>query len=435
MDLQLTQQQTLKLAMTQELRQAITMLQFNAQELTEFLYEQTLENPLVEIETPHTDWNQIKTTKIQNENTKQGIDLYSRKAISLQDDLLSQLQEMKLEKSENRIVKYLILNLDKNGFLIGADDELASELSVTQEDLNNGLQLLQSFEPAGIGARTVQECLIIQLKRLSKPTQIAESIIEDHFDLFVNKNWKEMAKKLKVSLPELQSEIDLILTLQPRPGLNYEQDEVNYVAPDLYVERIGDEFVVSLNDKILPRLKLLNDYEGYMDKGNKSEVSSYLKEKNQQVGWLMKSLEERKSTMIEVMNFIVNKQRTFFEKGSAHLRTLTLREAAEELDIHESTVSRTCKNKFVQTPFGLYEMKNFFTQGVVSGTDEEISSTSVQVFIRELVSKENKEKPLSDQKIVELLGENHGIEISRRTVAKYRDILRIPSSSKRKRFG
>ncbi|MBP0726800.1 RNA polymerase factor sigma-54 [Bacillus sp. RG28] len=435
MDLQLTQQQTLKLAMTQELRQAITMLQFNAQELTEFLYEQTLENPLVEIETPHTDWNQIKTTKIQNENTKQGIDLYSRKAISLQDDLLSQLQEMKLDKSEHRIVKYLILNLDKNGFLIGADDELASELSVTQEDLNNGLQLLQSFEPDGIGARTVQECLIIQLKRLSKPTQVAEMIIEDYFDLFVNKNWKEMAKKLKVSLPELQSEIDLILTLQPRPGLNYEQDEVNYVAPDLYVERIGDEFVVSLNDKILPRLKLLNDYEDYMAKGNKSEVSSYLKEKNQQVGWLMKSLEERKSTMIEVMNFIVNKQRTFFEKGSAHLRTLTLREAAEELDIHESTVSRTCKNKFVQTPFGLFEMKNFFSQGVVTGNDEDISSTSVQVFIRELVNKENKEKPLSDQKIVELLGEEHGIEISRRTVAKYRDILRIPSSSKRKRFG
>lgn len=432
MEMNLMQKQSLKLAMTQELRQAITMLQFNAQELTDFLFEQSLENPLIEVETPYNDYTSSKV-KQQTTSSGQGMELYTRRTETLQEELVSQLNELRIDNEEYKIIKYLIYNLDKNGFLMESDEELIHELNISFVQLQICIETLQRFEPSGVGARSVKECLLIQLNGLEVDTNIAKQVIKDYFDLFVNKNWKEIAKKLKISLPDLQKEIDLILTLQPRPGLNYFQDQVNYVAPDLTVEKIGGEFVVLINDKIMPRLRVLNEYSSILNGQHEKEVSTYLKDKNTQVNWLMKSLEERKSTMLAVMNCILRKQIAFFEKGPANLKTLTLKEIAEELSLHESTISRTCKNKYVQTPFGLYEMKKFFHQGVnVDG--EELASTSVQVFIKQLVDGENKEKPLSDQKLVELLAEKHGVEISRRTVAKYRDILRIPGSSKRKRF-
>ncbi|MEH7401565.1 MULTISPECIES: RNA polymerase factor sigma-54 [Bacillaceae] len=432
MEMNLMQKQSLKLAMTQELRQAITMLQFNAQELTDFLFEQSLENPLIEVETPYNDYTSSKV-KQQTTSSGQGMELYTRRTETLQEELVSQLNELKIDNEEYKIIKYLIYNLDKNGFLMESDEELIHELNISFVQLQICIDTLQRFEPSGVGARSVKECLLIQLNGLEVDTTIAKQVLKDYFDLFVNKNWKEIAKKLKISLPDLQKEIDLILTLQPRPGLNYFQDQVNYVAPDLTVEKIGGEFVVLINDKIMPRLKVLNEYSSILNGQHEKEVSTYLKDKNTQVNWLMKSLEERKSTMLAVMNCILRKQIAFFEKGPANLKTLTLKEIAEELSLHESTISRTCKNKYVQTPFGLYEMKKFFHQGV-SVDGEELASTSVQVFIKQLVDGENKEKPLSDQKLVELLAEKHGVEISRRTVAKYRDILRIPGSSKRKRF-
>ncbi|SFD20909.1 RNA polymerase factor sigma-54 [Bacillus sp. UNCCL81] len=432
MEMNLMQKQSLKLAMTQELRQAITMLQFNAQELTDFLFEQSLENPLIEVETPYNDYTSSKI-KQQTTSSGQGMELYTRRTETLQEELVSQLNELKIDNEEYKIIKYLIYNLDKNGFLMESDEELIHELNISFDQLQICIDTLQRFEPSGVGARSVKECLLIQLNGLEVDTTIAKQVIKDYFDLFVNKNWKEIAKKLKISLPDLQKQIDLILTLQPRPGLNYFQDQVNYVAPDLSVEKIGGEFVVLINDKIMPRLKVLNEYSSILNGQHEKEVSTYLKDKNTQVNWLMKSLEERKSTMLAVMNCILRKQIAFFEKGPANLKTLTLKEIAEELSLHESTISRTCKNKYVQTPFGLYEMKKFFHQGV-SVDGEELASTSVQVFIKQLVDEENKEKPFSDQKLVELLAEKHGVEISRRTVAKYRDILRIPGSSKRKRF-
>lgn len=432
MEMNLMQKQSLKLAMTQELRQAITMLQYNAQELTDFLFEQSLENPLIEVETPYSDYSSSKVSK-QTTTHDHGMELYTRKTESLQEELISQLNELKLDHDEYRIIKYLIYNIDKNGFLMETDEELIHELGISYSQLQICIEILQKFEPAGVGARSVKECLSIQLNGLNRDTSIAKQIINEYFDMFVNKNWKEIAKKLKMSLGELQKEIDLILTLQPRPGLNYYQDQVNYVAPDLSVEKIGDEFVVLINDKIMPRLKVLNEYSSILNGQHEKEVSTYLKDKNTQVNWLMKSLEERKSTMLSVMNCILHKQLAFFDKGPAFLKSLTLKEIAEELSLHESTISRTCKNKYVQTPFGLFEMKQFFHQGV-SADGEELASTSVQVFIKQLVDEENKEKPLSDQKLVELLSQKHGVEISRRTVAKYRDILRIPGSSKRKRF-
>ncbi|MFF2877103.1 RNA polymerase factor sigma-54 [Gottfriedia sp. NPDC057991] len=432
MEMNLMQKQSLKLAMTQELRQAITMLQFNAQELTDFLFEQSLENPLIEVETPYNDYT---SSKIKQQTTLggQGMELYTRRTETLQEELVSQLNELKIDNEEYKIIKYLIYNIDKNGFLMESDEELIHELNISLVQLQICIEILQRFEPSGVGARSVKECLLIQLNGLEVDTTIAKQVIKDYFDLFVNKNWKEIAKKLKISLPDLQREIDLILTLQPRPGLNYFQDQVNYVAPDLTVEKIGGEFVVLINDKIMPRLKVLNEYSSILNGQHEKEVSVYLKDKNTQVNWLMKSLEERKSTMLSVMNCILRKQIAFFEKGPANLKTLTLKEIAEELSLHESTISRTCKNKYVQTPFGLFEMKKFFHQGV-SVDGEELASTSVQVFIKQIVDEENKEKPFSDQKLVELLAEKHGVEISRRTVAKYRDILRIPGSSKRKRF-
>ncbi|MBT2698119.1 RNA polymerase factor sigma-54 [Bacillus sp. ISL-40] len=433
----LWQQQTLKLAMTQELSQAIALLQYSAHELTAFLEDKALENPLLQVENgnikpmnPLIDRNRRKHQKAE----KDWIDQIADKPFSLEDYLLSQIKITNLTVEQLSVIRHLIQNLDENGYFIGDLSEIAKNLSVMEDSVEECLAIIQTLEPAGIGARNLQECLLMQIYYLNPDNELAQKIIGDHFIPFAEKKWKKIAKELKVTLKDIQDVYDQIQTLNPKPGAILGKEATTYIIPDAIVEQSSEGLTVRMSDESLPRISLNEQYY-HKFKDQDQQVSRFLQDKLQDYQWIQKSIEQRKETLTRVVAKIIEKQASFFQKGSQYLVPLTMKEVAGELDIHESTVSRAVREKYVQTPIGTFALKTFFTSTIQTVSDDEnTSSTQVKKKIATLIEKENKQKPLSDQEIVEHLKIEEGMVVSRRTIAKYRDQLGIPSSSKRKRF-
>jgi RNA polymerase sigma-54 factor len=430
---ELLQQQQLKLSLTKELTQAIELLQYSTLELRSFLYEQSLENPFLEI---RDNQRTEKYKRLHNHQEKKNmIENIGTSSETLASYLLMQLSMAQLSPEQRRIMNYLIHSLDEDGYLRADEAEIANRLAVTVEAVQQAIRVLQSLEPAGVGARSLQECLYLQLVRLPSRNELAEQIVLHYFLMFAEKAWKTLAKQLNVDIKEIQQVADLICTLQPRPGSPYAKAESHFIAPDLIVERCDEGFCVLLNDEVLPQLIWNSSYEKKISRGRDKQIEQFIKEKYQQFEWLVKSLEQRKQTLVNVMNKIVEKQAECFEKGFSALKPLTMREIAEELNVHESTVSRTVKNKYVQTPYGTVELRYFFSSAIsLANASEDASAAQAKALIKQLIEQENKSAPLSDQKLAELLCEKYGIVISRRTVAKYREQLNIPSSAKRKRY-
>ncbi|QIZ10531.1 RNA polymerase factor sigma-54 [Priestia megaterium] len=433
----LWQQQTLKLAMTQELSQAIALLQYSAHELTAFLEDKALENPLLQVENgnikpmnPLIDRNRRKHQKAE----KDWIDQIADKPFSLEDYLLSQLKITNLSVEQLSVIRHLIQSLDENGYLIGDLSEIAKNLRVMEDSVEECLAIIQTLEPAGIGARNLQECLLMQIYYLNPDNELAQKIIGDHFIPFAEKKWKKIAKELKVTLKDIQDVYDQIQTLNPKPGAILGKEATTYIIPDAIVEQSSEGLTVRMSDESLPRISLNEQYY-HKFKDQDQQVSRFLQDKLQDYQWIQKSIEQRKETLTRVVAKIIEKQASFFQKGSQYLVPMTMKEVAGELDIHESTVSRAVREKYVQTPIGTFALKTFFTSTIQTVSDDEnTSSTQVKKKIATLIEKENKQKPLSDQEIVEHLKIEEGMVVSRRTIAKYRDQLGIPSSSKRKRF-
>lgn len=433
----LWQQQTLKLAMTQELSQAIALLQYSAQELSEFLENKALENPLLQIENvnvqpmnPLIDRNRKKHQKAE----KNWIEQIAAKSFSLEEQLLSQLNIKALSREQLRVIRYLIQHLDENGYLADDLHEIASKLKISSELAENCLLMIQSLEPVGIGARNLQECLLIQVEYEDPDNELAKRILTDYFVPFAEKKWKQIAKELQVSLKDIQTVFDEIQLLNPKPGAMLGRETSAYIIPDVIIEQTAEGLTVRMFDDTIPKITFNDQYfNKFKDKDQ--QVSRFLQDKLQDYQWILKSIEQRRETLTRVVAKIVEKQTAFFQKGPQNLVPMTMKELAAELDIHESTVSRAVREKYVQTPIGTFTLKSFFTSTIqtVSG-DENTSSTQVKNAISKLIDNENKEKPLSDQDIVEQLKTAEGIVVSRRTIAKYRDQLGIPSSSKRKRF-
>jgi RNA polymerase sigma-54 factor len=429
---ELLQQQQLKLSLTKELTQAIELLQYSTLELCSFLYEQSLENPFLEI---RDNQRTEKYKRLHKQEKKDMIENIGASSETLASYLSTQLSMAQLSPEQRRIINYLIHSLDEDGYLRIGESEIANHLAVTVEAVQQAIRVLQSLEPAGVGARSLQECLYLQLVRLPNRNELAERIVSHYFLMFAEKAWKTLAKQLNVDIKDIQQVADLICTLQPRPGSHYAKAESHFIAPDLIVERCDEGFRVLLNDEVFPQLIWNSSYEKKISCGRDEQIEQFIKEKYQQFEWLVKSLEQRKQTLVNVMNKIVEKQAECFEKGFSALKPLTMREIAEALNIHESTVSRTVKNKFVQTPYGTVELRYFFSSAIsLANASEDASAAQAKAFIKQLIEKENKSAPLSDQKLAELLYEKYGIVISRRTVAKYREQLNIPSSAKRKRY-
>jgi RNA polymerase sigma-54 factor len=434
----LYQQQTLKLTMTQELSQAIALLQYSAQELNAFLENKALENPLLSVEQPQTlsYQNTVERKKgkrlTKEKDSKYWIEQISGETKTLESQILSQLDISELSNDKKKIFLQLIRNLDDNGYLRISVSEAAEILGVEDEDVEECLFILHDLEPYGIGARSLQECLLIQAK--NGHSDLAVTILGEEFLLFAEKKWKELSKRLGVSLYEIQETFDYIQTFNPRPASIFNNDKPAYITPDVTVELVEHELIISIMDKNSASITVNQSYLNRMKSSNDQTVNRFLQEKWQEYQWLAKGIQQRNETILNVMTQIVKRQPEYFKKGLSYLKPMTMREIAEELGIHESTVSRAVKDKYVQTSFGTIEMKSFFSSNLHSTVQDDVSSETAKREIGDVIKKEDKLRPLSDQDISEILKLKKGIILSRRTVAKYRDQLGIASSSKRKRY-
>ncbi|MCY7891936.1 RNA polymerase factor sigma-54 [Bacillus vallismortis] len=435
MDMKLQQVQVLKPQLTQELRQAITLLGYHSAELAEYIDELSLENPLIErkeTDTPPLSYH--KTNKNRMNAQEAGLQL-SDPQKTLQDVLKQQALDMNLTNTEKKIFHYLIHSLDSNGYLEEDMEEAARRLSVSAKEAEAVLAKLQSLEPAGIGARSLRECILLQLQRLPNRNEQAEMLVSAHFEAFAQKNWKALSKITGIPLHTIQDISDDIAALHPRPGLLFARPEQDmYIEPDIFIIVKNGHIAAELNTRSFPEIELQSQYRPLLSSGSCQDTASYLSAKYQEWRWLDRALRQRKQTITRIVSELITRQREFFLKGRSAMKPLTLREVADCLSLHESTVSRAIKGKTLQTPYGLFEMKLFFSAKAEASGDGDASNYAVKTHLEDLINQEDKTKPLSDQKLADLLNEQHGIQISRRTVAKYRDQLNIPSSAARKRY-
>ncbi|MEC1620535.1 RNA polymerase factor sigma-54 [Bacillus mojavensis] len=435
MDMKLQQVQVLKPQLTQELRQAITLLGYHSAELAEYIDELSLENPLIEkkeTDTPPLSYHKTNKNRISRQEATLQL---SNPQKTLQDVLKQQSLDMNLSNTEKKIFNYLIHSLDSNGYLEEDVEEAARRLSVSAEEAEAVLRKLQSLEPAGIGARSLQECILLQLQRLPSRNEQAELLVSEHFDVFAQKNWKALSKETGMPLHTIQDISDKIAALHPRPGLLFASPEHDmYIEPDIFITVKNGHITAELNSRSFPEIELHPQYRPLLSSGACQDTVSYLSSKYQEWRWLSRALRQRKQTITRIVNELTARQKDFFLKGRSAMKPLTLREVADCLGLHESTISRAIKGKTIQTPYGLFEMKMFFSGKAEASGDGDTSNYAVKTHLEALIQQEDKTKPLSDQKLADLLYEQHRIQISRRTVAKYRDQLNIPSSAARKRY-
>lgn len=465
----LTTEQTQKLVMTTELVQAIKILQFNAQELDTYVNEQLLANPVLE----HAEQDDsVKDAELEDHSSQEdtgqqtealeeylwerGLDdisyrqgnyqqpeqpqnnyeQFTSAEVTLPEHLMFQLQFACEDEKDRHIGRYIIESLDENGYSTSMPEEMAQLIGVETEEIERVLAVINTFEPAGIGAKNLCHCLLIQLGLLDMKTPAMEKMLLEHMDDLAANRLQVIAKNLHIKVKRVQEMVDVVKALNPRPGRMFARDreEPGYIVPDIHVEKIDGSFVVSLNERTVPHLQVSAYYRRVLAQSKDDQkVSEYLTERVNAAVWLIRSIQQRKDTILNVARTIVEFQEGFFEKGSKYLKTLSLHHVAEKLGIHESTVSRSVNGKYLQCQQGVYELKHFFSAGVQNGSGEGVSSVSIKTMIKELIDQENPASPYSDQKLVIIL-QDKGIGLSRRTVAKYRDEMGILSSSKRKRF-
>jgi RNA polymerase sigma-54 factor len=459
-----------KLILTPSLQQAIKLLPMSTLELRDLLTQEMVENPMLE-EVPIEDAQvaEAQTTEdkpeakpeAQKTDTWDDADYqyffgeylddgYRPKApqevrelppientlstsSSLSDHLLWQLS-LQTDDSELRdIGEAIIGNLNDDGYLVASLDELAAMGPWPLDQVELSLRMIQGFDPVGVAARDLQECMMLQLRHLGLEGTPAERIVTDHLRALQNHQIPEISRKLGLSIEELKEHVEIIRHLDPKPGLRFNPTPSQYVTPDVFVEKIDDEYVVFLNEDGLPQMRISPTYRRLLDKdGNHGEETrAYVRDKFNAARWLIKSVQQRQNTIYKVARSIVNFQREFLDQGIEHLRPLVLRDVANDIGMHESTVSRVVTNKYMHTPQGVFEMKYFFHSGISSSYGESVSSVTIKQRIKKIIESEDAKKPLSDSKIVSIL-QREGLVLARRTIAKYREELKIPTSNQRK---
>jgi len=354
---------------------------------------------------------------------------------TLHDHLLWQMNLGGFSDEEEGYLAILISYVDDDGYIKTPFSEIASEESVDEQELVEMLPFLQEFDPPGVGARDLKECLIIQAKHLEEDTNDLVQLVNNHLKDLEKKNYNGIAKAMEAPIEDIIELCKIIYSMEPKPGRAFMPKDTQFVTPDVYVYKVGDEYMVSLNEDGLPRLRISNLYKNILkgDKDSTAKAHEYIQEKLKSAVWLIKSIHQRQRTIYKVTESIVKHQQDFFEKGSEYIKPMILRDIANDIGMHESTVSRVTTSKYVHTPRGIFELKYFFNSGISKTDGDSLASESVKMKIKDLVSQENPKNPLSDQKLVELLKKD-GIKIARRTVAKYRDVLKILPSSKRKKL-
>ncbi len=471
MGFDLTIEQSQSLVMTPELIQAIQILQYNTQELDAYVEEQVLTNPVLEknaeqsepseehdvdsqweekeVQTKDNDidWKEIirqrqyddisygKDNYKAEDGEEHSYEAYVASEETLVDYLMFQIQVATKDEHLLNAGEFIIEALDDNGYLTVSLDEVASCTGETEETVEEALELVQSLDPIGVGARNIRECIIIQLRQMGVLNDAYEKVVNDYFEDLGANRVSVIAKAVGLPKSDIQNMIDVIRSLEPKPGREFiSSSSTRYITPDIFVEKIEGKYVVMTNEGSVPHLSVSSYYSSLLQQAeNDEELSTYLSDKINSAIWLIKSINQRKETIYNVVSEVVKYQEEFFEKGNKYMKPLTLKVIAEKLGIHESTVSRAINGKYMQSPRGVFEIRYFFSSGVQGSSGDDISSNSVKAFIKELVDEEDSTKPLSDQDMVGLL-KKKGINISRRTVAKYRDEMHIPSSSRRRRY-
>ena len=355
---------------------------------------------------------------------------------TLADHLDWQLQLSDFDERERQVAAWVIGNVDEDGYLRATTEELARQSAADEETVERVIEKLQTFDPTGVCARDLHECLMLQMDACGMDDRLLRAIVEDHIDLLRKRDFRGLAKATGVTIEEIGVAAREIGQLEPWPGRAFGGDEPVYITPDIYVYRVGDEFHVLLNEDGLPKLKVSGMYRDVLVRGAKVErdTREYVHEKVRSAMWLIKSIHQRQRTIHRVMESILKYQRDFFEKGVSHLRPLNLRDVADDIGMHESTVSRVTTNKYVHTPQGIYELKYFFNSGVGKFDGDSVASETVKERIRKIIANEDTRRPLSDQRIAEML-KAADINIARRTVTKYREAMNILSSTKRREIG
>lgn len=468
---------TTQLVITPQLQQAIKLLQLSRMELLETIRQEMEENPVLEevpveeeltdgreaeFEEALTDFQETPREVEISERLRGDLDweslleehnsgtpvLYEKeegdelppfdqrlsRPPSLTDHLMWQLRLSNFSEEELKIGEAIIGNIDPNGYLDATVEEIASFCNASVEAVEAVLRRIQDFDPPGVAARDLRECLLLQAKNLFPENTAVISIISDYLPYLENKNYQGIMKKLGLSSEELKDALELILSLDPRPGRAYAPLEPQFISPDVYVVKVDNDFVVLLNDEGLPRLRISPYYREFLKHPEKMtpEVREYIQNKLRAASWLIKSIHQRQRTLLRVAETIVRLQREFFEKGVEYLKPMVLRDVAVEVGMHESTISRVTTNKYMQTPHGIFELKYFFNSSIPKAGGDEIASESVKEKIRAIIRSEDPEKPFSDQEIARIL-KQEGIRIARRTVAKYREMMGILPSHKRKK--
>lgn len=355
----------------------------------------------------------------------------------LQEHLLWQITMSQLSDIDKRIALTIVQSLDEAGYLCESiEDILASlidELPIELEDVASVLKYIQHLDPLGVAARNLRECLLIQLYRQPASTiqKLAVSLVEKHLDLLEKRDYKEIQKRLKINQDTFEATITLLRTLQPKPGNAFSDTTTDYITPDVFVHKARNTWIVSLNQRVTPELQINQMYADLIGQVKTSTDSHYLKNNLQQARWLIRSLESRNTTILNVAKAIVERQSAFMQYGEQAMKPLILRDIAEELEMHESTISRVTTNKYMYTPRGIFEFKYFFSSQLDTDTGSSCSSTAIRAMIKQLIAKEDARSPLSDSGLTQLLKEQ-GINVARRTVTKYREAMSIPSSHERK---
>src|SRR6058998_546731 len=354
---------------------------------------------------------------------------------TLQQNLIGQLNQSLLSATDRKAAELIIGNIDDNGFLQSTPEEMALNSGIPKEDFEKMLVLIQSFYPSGVGARDLRECLLIQLRRGGKERSLEYKIVSEHMEDLGRRRFPEIARRMGISVEEVQKAANNIARLNPRPGQVFAAAPQNYVLPDVVVEKVDGDYRIILNNEQIPHLRISNLYKDIIASGNtqSSEVKNYVRDKIRSGKFLIRSIHQRQETIFNIVQQIVSRQRDFLDHGASHLKPMTMAEVADAVGVHETTVSRAVSGKYMATPQGVFEMKYFFTSGYQTATGESLSNISVKEAILDLVKHENGSAPLSDHEMVEILGER-GIPIARRTVAKYRDELNILPSHMRRKY-
>ncbi|KXH80720.1 RNA polymerase factor sigma-54 [Sporosarcina sp. HYO08] len=432
MKLVLQQRQELNLLMTVELRQAIELLQYSTYELEQFIRQQELENPMIELKEKEKDQHssfeeRVNRRKISSGTAEMPIDIIQCNEQNMRNELVKHAKFHFADVNDQKLLQYLIYNLDEHGYL---SNDIGNNSPYTMEEIDRGIHLLQQVGPSGIGARDLKECLLLQIVNEHPDNKLAERLVNDHLQLIADRKWNEIAAKMDISMAEVKELYEFIQSLNPRPCSLLDDDSTEYVTPDIIVECKDGTFAFHLNDHYLPAIHLNGSYTHYLQ--SKCDASKFMQTQYKNYQWLLSSIEQRRNTIIKIINVLLEKQEPFFKKGLQALKPMTLKEVADAIEMHESTVSRATANKVIQTPFGSFDLRMLFTSKLETSDGNSISQTKVKTLLEKLIAEENKFKPYSDQKIAEYFNTEKGITISRRTISKYREELRIPSSSKRK---